>query len=147
MTKPKDEAVDGPKIAAEILKKMPSNDQKRLVKAIRDEAPAIAVQIEANLYHFDDIADLTPKSVQLLINNIQHSDLVLSFKTASETVKSAFLSNMSERKKAQVQDDFSALPPVKISEAEAAQRRILEKMEELRKSGLIHSADKKDVWA
>ena len=147
MTKPKDEAVDGPKIAAEILKRMSSVDQKRLVKAIKDEAPAIAVKIEENLYHFDEIAELTPKSVQLLINHIQHTDLVVSFKTASETVKSAFLANMSERKKAQVQDDFASLLPTRLSDVEAAQRRILDKMEELRKEGLIHSTDKKDVWA
>lgn len=147
MNKPKDEAVDGARIAAEILKRMPSKDQKRLVKAIQQESPQIAQKIEKNLFNFDDLTTLTPKSLQILINQVSHQDLVISLKTASEGVKNVLYSNMTDRKRQLVEADFAALTPMRISDVEAAQRRILEKMEELRKSGAILSADKKDVWA
>ena len=141
------EPVDGPRIAAEILKKMPSADQKRLVEAIKQESPDVAVKIQENLYHFDDIAELTAKSVQTLVSQIAHSDLVLSLKTASETVKAAFFNNMSEGKRKQVQEDFAALPQVRLASVEEAQRRILDKLEDLRRAGLVHSAERKDIYA
>ncbi len=147
MSKPKDEPVDGAKVAAEILKRMPSKDQKRLVQAIKDEAPQIAVKIEERLYNFDDLTELSPKSVQTLIAQVSHSDLVLSLKTASEGVKNVLFANMSDRKRRQVEDDFAALAPARISDVEAAQRRILDKMEELKKTGVVISTGKKDVWA
>lgn len=141
-----DEPVDGPRVAAEILKRMPSKDQARLVKAIEDSHPEIAKQIQENLFTFNDIAELTTQGLQVLIREIDHRDLVISLKRASEKVKQALFSNMSERKRKMVEDDFAALPPTHIEDVEQAQRRIIAKADELRTNGIIRSGSTKDVW-
>ena len=142
----RDEKVDGPKIAAMILSSMKGPQKDRLVKAIQKAAPTIAAKIKENLLRFDEIGDPTSAGVQLLIKEVQHSDIVLSLKTATSQVKEALLSNMSERKRRTIEEDFAALPPTKLSDVEEAQSRIVRKLEELRTAGLIKSKNSADAW-
>ncbi len=142
----KDEAVNGPKIAALILSRMKGAQKERIVKAIQNSDPAIATKIEENLFNFDEIADLPNASVQVLLQNISPKDLVVSLKTASEKVKTIIFLNMSERKQQIVKDDFQALAPTRLSDVEEAQRRILGKLDELRTAGLLRTQSKNDIW-
>lgn len=141
-----DEAVDGPKVAADILSRMKPAVQARLQKAIEAVDPAIAEKIAANIIRFDSIIELNTKGLQVLLKEIPHQDLVLSLKTASQTVKEILFNNMSERKQTMVRDDLAALPPTRLSEIEQAQRRIVQKMDELRTSGAIRTDSKNDIW-
>lgn len=138
--------MDGAKIAAQILSKMPVANRERLLKAMESKDPDIVVKVQDNLFDFNDIATLASQGVQILIKSIEHSDLVLSLKTASAEVKNAFFTNMTERKAALVKDDFNALPKVKLSDVEDAQRRILKILDDLRSSGQIRTQSKNDVW-
>ncbi len=142
----KDEIVDGPKIAAEILNRMDPSNKEKIVKAIQTVSPEIATRIEDNLYNFDDIAELAPQGVQTLLKEVSERDVLLSLKTASTLVKDTLFSNMSERKRQIVQSDFEALPQVRLSEVQDAQRRILKKLDDLRTSGAIRTRTKHDVW-
>jgi flagellar motor switch protein FliG len=141
-----DEAVNGPKVAADILSRMKPAVQARLQKAIEAVDPAIAEKIAANIIRFDSIIELNTKGLQVLLKEIPHEDLVLSLKTASQTVKDVLFNNMSERKQTMVRDDLAALPPTRLSEIEQAQRRIVQKMDELRTSGAIRTGSGNDVW-
>jgi flagellar motor switch protein FliG len=142
----KDEPVDGPRIAAEILKKMPLKDQDRLVKAIQQAAPDAAQKIQENLFSFEDIADLTVQGLQVLVREIDHQDLVRALKKASPKLKTAFFNNMTDRKRQLVQEDFEALPQLKASDVDEAQKRIIAKVDELRALGTIRTDSSKDVW-
>ena len=141
-----DEEVDGPAIAAAILNNMDKDRKDRIVKAIAQSDPQIASKIEENLFQFTDLETLTPQSVQLLMNEVLHRDIVLSLKTAETSTKEYLFENMSERKKALVLDDFEALPPTRLADVENAQKRILERMEELRAEGKVRTHAPNDVW-
>ena len=141
-----DEEINGARIAAQILNRMNGAHKERLKKAIEAKNPEIASKIEENLWNFDDVADLTPQGVQALMTSVEQTDVVLAMKGASIKARSTLLSNMSERKRQMVMDDLQALPQVRLSEVEAAQRRLLEKMEELRTSGAIRTQSKNDIW-
>jgi flagellar motor switch protein FliG len=141
-----DEKVDGPGIAAQILNRMNTRNKDRIVERIKTAEPALAAKIQEKLYTFEEIATLTPQGVQLLIKEIDHRDLVLSLKAASTAVKGTLLQNMSERKQQVVQDDLAALPPTRLSEVEEAQRRIMNRLDNLRMAGMIKTQSKQDVW-
>ena len=143
----KDEKVDGPKVAAQILNSMKSTNKEKIVKAIAATDPSLAQKIGQNLFTFEDIADFSTNGVQLLIKEIDHRDLVTSLKTASERLKGVFFANMSERKLQIVQEDFAALPPTQLGEIEECQRRIVRKADELRTQGLVRTQGKGDIWA
>lgn len=141
-----DEVVDGAGIAAKILNSMRPAARERIVKAIQAAQPEVAVKIEEKLFNFEEISDLQPQSVQILIKEIEHRDLVLSLKTASENVKKVLFENMSDRRRQIVEEDFSALPQVKLRDVEEAQRRIMTKLSALRTSGLLKTQSKNDIW-
>lgn len=141
-----DEAVDGPKIAAQILSRMAPAAQARLQSAIERADPVIAQKIAQNVIRFDSVVEISAKGLQVLIKEVPHPDLVMALKTASRAVTDVLYNNMSERKRTMVQDDLAALPPTRLSEIEAAQQRILRKLDELRTSGAIHTEAKSGVW-
>lgn len=127
----RDEAVDGPKIAAQILARMRASNKERIFANIEKKDPGIAAQIEAKLVNIEDLKSLSPKNVQKFLQKVDHRDLVVSLKTASQDLQSVLLKNMSERKRELVIEDLSHTPAVKIADAEDAQRRILEILENL----------------
>lgn len=141
-----DEKVDGPGVAAQILNRMSTTVKDRIVANIKAAQPALAAKIEEKLFNFDEIAELQPQGVQILVKSVEHKDLVIALKTANPGVKSALYGNMSERKREMVEEDFHALPPTRLIEVEEAQRRIMIRLDELRKAGLVKTAGKKDVW-
>lgn len=142
----KDEAVDGAKVAAEILKAMPTQTRERLMRKIASKDPSISIKVSQNLFNFNDIASLTSQGLQALIASVDQKDLVISFKTASDEVKEIFLTNMTDRKRRMITEDFQSLGKVKLSEVEDAQKRILKILDDLRTSGQIRSKGKNDVW-
>jgi flagellar motor switch protein FliG len=85
--KSKDETVDGPKIAAQILNRMRTPNKERILQQIATSDPHLAQKISDNVFSFEDIADLMPQGAQLLIKEIEHKDLIVSLKSASDKVK------------------------------------------------------------
>jgi len=146
MAEGEDEKVNGPRIAAQILKSMNLSAKDRIVKTIEARSPRLAQKINENLFNFDDINELTPQGVQTLIKEIDHDDLVMSFKLATSEVKAILIQNMSERKRAMVESDLESMPPVKKLEVEDAQRRILVKLDELRTQGVIRTQSPNEIW-
>lgn len=145
--KTEDEAIDGAKVAAQIISRMGAENKKRVLQAIAEREPKLSIRIQESMFQFNDLASITAKGIQRLLAEVKHEDVVLSMKRASNEVQETLLSNMSERKRELVSDDVKSMPPVRTSEVEEAQRRILEKVEELRTTGAIQTKDKKDVWA
>lgn len=132
-----DESVDGPKIAAEILNRMPSDARERILGSMRQQAPKVVEQVEDKMFRFDQILEVTAQGLQVLLQSITQSDLVLSLKTAAPEVKAVLLSNMTERRRNQILDELGSLPPVRLRDVEDAQRRILQRLEELRTAGSV----------
>jgi len=132
-----DEIIDGVKAAAKILSKMEPENQERLVANIEVSSPELATQITESMFTFDDIAGLSDRGIQLLAQRVEHQDLVLSLKKASEKTKTRIFENVSERKKDLIEGDYETLPPTRISDVSAAQRRVLDTLEELKKEGKV----------
>lgn len=136
-----DEKVNGARIAAQILNAMEPGRKERIVSSIKAKEPKLAVKIEENLWSFEDVAELPSKGLQLLVQSANHHDLLLAMKTTTPAVREAILTNVSERKAALLKDDFANLPPVKLEEVQAAQKRILKILEDLRAQGKVQSPD------
>jgi flagellar motor switch protein FliG len=141
-----DEKVDGAKIAAQILNRMAPEARDRIMKTMQASSPAIAQRVEENLFNFDDIADVTPQGIQLLIAAVEQMDLVRALKGASPKVKEHLFANMSERRQKIFKDELEALPPTAIGDISRSQQRIMVKLDELRSAGSIKTMSKQDVW-
>ncbi len=127
----KEHSIDGPRAAAAILSCMPAEDRQRLVEAVRLESPALAARIESSLFDFGKLSSVEDRAVQKLLREVSHRDVVISLKSAPEPVKEKILQNMSESRQRLVKDEVESLPPMRASDVEAAQRRIIKRLEDL----------------
>ena len=141
MSKDRDEKVDGPRVAAQILNSMPEERKRALLQRIRSASPQVIGAIEANIISYEDIRELLDQGVQRLIKEADHRDLVLSMKKASQEVTEVLLRNMSQGKRKLVLEDLAAAVRVPVQDVDAAQKRIVQLMDRLRTQGIIHRQD------
>jgi flagellar motor switch protein FliG len=125
------EVIDGPGVAAKILSRFPPEEREHLVAAIRAEAPKVAAILERRIVDFTKVERIPTSALQNLLREVPHRDIAISLKTAEEPVRQRILENVSETKLEMVKEDISHLPPMEVSDVEAAQARILRRLEEL----------------
>ena len=125
------EVIDGPGVAAKILSRIPAEEREHLVAAIRAQAPKVAARLERRIIDFTKVERLPAPDLQNLLRKVPHRDIAISLKTAEEPVRQRILENVSESKLEMVKEDISLLPPMEVSDVEAAQARILRRLEEL----------------
>lgn len=144
--KDQDENVDGPQIAARILRAMPPERRKRLMAAIEAREPAIFEKINSNIFAFEEIPSLTDHSLQMLVKVVDHRELVTALSTAPKSVVTAMLRNMSKRKGSMVLDDLKSLPQSPDDQIRAAQESIVKVIDALRTQGILRSKGDEDQY-
>ena len=65
------------------------------------------------------------------------ADMVLALKTSSDAIKELIFSSMSTRAAEMVRDDLENLGPVKVSDVETAQQKIIKVVKKLEEDGTI----------
>ena len=142
----KDEAVNGPEIVAKILNCLAPDHRERLMKSIETVSPEMAQKIEENLLTFEDIAELTPQSVQTLLKTLDAKDLTLSLSVASPKVKETVLSNLSQKRKEMLLSDLEEVKASPRVDIEEAQKRVLKTLDNLRTAGAVLGKTKHEQW-
>ena len=142
------QAVDGPKVAADILNRVGSGIERDVLQRLDAQDPEMAEQIRNQMFVFDDLARLNKKEVDLLLQHIEHEDLVMALKSAGKRVLATIMSAMSERRQQLLLDDLNALPPTRLKDVEEAQLRILQHVRRLEEQQLIKLArgDEDDTY-
>ena len=71
--------------------------EKNVIKSIEEVDPLLAQKIRNQMFLFEDIVHLDDRTVRLIINEMDKSDMVLGLKGVSEDLVNKFLNNMSAR--------------------------------------------------
>lgn len=126
------EVIDGPGVAAKILSRIPTEEREHLVAAIRAEAPRVAATLEQRMVDFNRVERIPTSAVQNILREVPHHEPAKSPQTAIELApQQRGLETVSETKLEVIKEDISPLPPMEVSDVEAAQARILRRLEEL----------------
>ncbi len=140
----------GPEKVAELLNVLSQDDKQMsddLLEKLESRNPLLGQQIRKQLYTFDDLARFSPRDLQRVTREQEKSDLVLSLKLASRSVKTRLYQSLSKRAAEDLQAELVELGPVPIREVEAAQSRILDSVRRLVKCGEIsNSHNPEDRW-
>jgi flagellar motor switch protein FliG len=99
--------------------------------------PDLAEQIRNLMFTFEDIKKIDDKGIQTILKEVPRDQLVLSLKTASQELKDLLFRNVSQRAAQMIQDDLSALGPVKVKDVEKAQQGIVDIVRRLEAEGKI----------
>jgi len=122
---------------AEILNLIESSAEKNILQSIEAENADLAAEIKNMMFVFDDIILLDDRSIQRLLKEVETKDLSISLKAASDEVREKIYTNVSERVAVMIKEEMEFMGPMRLSDVEAAQQRIVEAVRQLEEEGQI----------
>lgn len=124
----------GPDSVAAVLNRLPAR-KDQLLAGLGERDPDVLEQVRNLMFIFEDLVNVDKRSMQTLLQNVDTKDLALSLKVASEGVKKSIEGVMSQRALAALNSEIEFLGPVRVSEVEEAQRRVIGVARQLEQNG------------
>jgi flagellar motor switch protein FliG len=131
------EKAGGVESVAEMLNLADRSTEKGILEALESEDPDLVEQIRRLMFVFEDIMLINDKGVQGVLKEIDNDELALALRTANAELKEKIFKNMSERAAQLIQEDMEYMGPVRLSDVEAAQQRIVDVVRRLEDAGEI----------
>lgn len=130
-------SVGGVKTAANILNFLDTNIENALIAKVKETDERLAQQMEELMFVFEDLVEVDDRGIQMVLREVSSDSLLLALKAASEEIKEKIFKNMSKRAAEMLRDDLEAKGPVRLSEAQTAQKEIVGIARRLAESGEI----------
>jgi flagellar motor switch protein FliG len=131
------EKAGGIPTVAEILNLADRSTEKAVVEGLEADDPDLVEQIRRLMFVFEDIKMVDDKGIQMVLKEVDNDELSLALKTASEELKTKIFKNMSERAATLIKEDMQFMGPVRVSDVEGAQQRIVDIVRRLEDAGEI----------
>jgi flagellar motor switch protein FliG len=129
------EKAGGVPTVSEILNLTDRATEKTIMEGLESDDPDLVEEIRRLMFVFEDIKLVNDKGIQAVLKEVENDELSLALKTASEQLQQKIFTNMSERAASMVQEDMEFMGPVRVSDVEAAQQRIVDIVRRLEESG------------
>ena len=123
------------KTVAQMLNISEPGVTKAIIDRLNRESPAIANEIQALMFVFDDLAKISDKDMQKVLAEVDKADLALALKAAAPELAEKLLKNLSARARDNIKDEIDMLGPKPLSEVEEAQKRILQQVRAMEERG------------
>jgi flagellar motor switch protein FliG len=127
----------GPKTVADILNTISRNAQQAILSQLEDDDPQMAAEVRDHMFSFDDVLQLDDRSIQEIIKEVGSADLAKAMKLVDESSRERIYRNMSKRAADILREEIQLMPPVRLSEVEAAQKTITDTARALEAKGLV----------
>lgn len=131
------EKAGGVPTVAEILNLADRSTEKSIMEGLEADDPDLVEQIRRLMFVFEDILMVNEKGIQAVLKEVENSELALALKTASEELKQKIFANMSERAASMIKEDMEYMGPVRVSDVESAQQRVVDVVRRLEESGEV----------
>ena len=129
--------VGGVESVAEMLNLADRATEKSLLESLEAQDPDLVEQIRRLMFVFEDILLVNDKGIQAVLKEIENDDLSLALKTASVELREKVFRNMSERAAQMIKEDMEYMGPVRISDVEGAQQKIVDVVRRLEDAGEV----------
>ena len=131
----KSSSLGGVKAAANILNQTKTALEAAVMSGLREIDPDLMQQIQDNMFTFENLVSVDNKGIAKIMANVEPDLMMKALKGASEAVKEKFLGSMSERARGMFRDDMEALPPMRLSDVEMAQKMVMRAARKLADAG------------
>lgn len=115
----------GPRQAADILNLLQTSLSERVMAAISERDNETADKIRENLFTFLDLIKLSDRAIQILLREVPSERLVIALRPVDESMREKFFTNMSGRMVDLLKEELANGPPLRRSDALAAQSEIV----------------------
>lgn len=120
------EAIGGVETLVDILNSVDRGTEKNIISVLEENEPELAEDVKANLFVFEDIVTLDSNSIQRILRDVDNDVLILALKGVSEDVADVIYKNMSTRAASIVMEELEIMGPVRLTNVEEAQRKIVD---------------------
>ncbi len=131
------EKAGGVDAVAEMLNLADRTTEKGIMEGLEAEDPDLVESIRRLMFVFEDILLVNDKGIQSVLKEVENDALSLALKTASEDLKQKIFKNMSERAAQLIAEDMQYMGPVRVSDVEGAQQKIVDVVRRLEDAGEI----------
>ncbi|MGB4346145.1 MAG: flagellar motor switch protein FliG [Burkholderiaceae bacterium] len=125
----------GVKAAAKIMNFTKVELESTILQGVGQLDEELALRIQDNMFSFDNLGTVDNRGIQALMRVVEPDLLMIALKGASEEVKDKFFSNMSSRARGMFIDDMEAKGPLRMTEVEDAQKKVMRSARKLSESG------------
>jgi len=130
--------VGGVDSVVEILNSVDRSTEKSILEILESEDAELSEEIRRKMFVFEDIVNLDNRSIQqVLRTGIDNRDLAIALKSSSEEVRRVIFANQSQRLVAMIKEEMEFMGPVRKSDVEEAQQKIVAIIRRLQDSGDI----------
>ena len=102
---------------------------------MEEEDAESAAVIKGMLYLFEDLLQISDRSLQKILSEIDSGSLATALKGVDEPIVEKVMSNLSKRARATLAEEIEFLGSVKQAEQEVAQKAVCEAIARLDQSG------------
>src|SRR5687768_8325551 len=118
--------VGGIRTAAEIINFMGSAAEASVLDNLRAFDEELAQKITDQMIVFENLMDIDDRGIQLVLREVEYDSLVIALKGAAQELREKIYKNMSNRAAEMLREDLEVLGPVRVSEVEGQQKKILQ---------------------
>ena len=140
--------IGGPKAVAEILNRTGRSTEKAVLERLDAQDPELAEEVRNKMFVFDDIANLTDREIQMILREVDTKDLAVALKGGGPALQDRIFGNVSERVGTMIKEEMQFSGPVRMSDVEEVQLRIVQTVRQLEEAGqvTIVRGDSNDVF-
>lgn len=129
------EKAGGVPTVAEILNLADRATEKGIMEGLEADDPDLVEEIRRLMFVFEDIRMVNDKGIQAVLKEVENDELALALKTASDELRQKIFNNMSERASSLIKEDMEFMGPVRVSDVETAQQRVVDIVRRLEEAG------------
>jgi len=129
--------VGGPQVVADILNLSGTSVERNVLEQMDAQDPEVAEAVRNLMFVFEDIAKLTDREIGLVLHELEPKDLVMALRAATDEMKEKMLGNVSKRVRTDIEEEMGYQGPMRLSEVEEVQLRIVQVVRQLEEQGQV----------
>jgi flagellar motor switch protein FliG len=130
--------VGGVDSVVDILNVVDRTTERTIMETLETEDMDLSEEIKRKMFVFEDVLTLDNRTIQVVLrSDIDNKDLAIALKGSSKQLQNLIFDNLSKRLAAMIQEDMEFMGPVRRSDVEEAQQKIVNVIRKLQDTGEI----------
>jgi len=113
---------------AELLHRAGLETERNVIRSLTESQPALAESLRGRMFTFEEIASLPSGRLREALDATGSAELALALRTAGKETRRKVLSVLSGAAGRRVRAEMERIGPVRLSDVEAAQQRVVERL-------------------
>lgn len=127
----------GFRAVADLLNRQNAEESKKILEAIEDQQPELALNIRNLMFTFEDLVTVPAATIREIVSGVDKRQLALALRGANEELRAQIFKSMSSRAVEMLKEDMEVLGPVRSREVAQAQQEILTLARRLEAEGKV----------